>query len=161
MCSCVLCILSAAYGVIINYDGYLMPISCHFWDCSASLECTHVSSAIASTRTFSWPHLFQCCQGLEMNMHETCPLSPFRYFLSPSQAPLLSRLPLSPSSYPPFPPLPSPFFLPLKVGPLKSSYIDVWGVLFVRLASGVWAEPQPNLNWHLVPTILAILLRIN
>jgi len=82
-------------------------------------------------------------------------------------------LPPFPFSFP-FPPIPSPCppspFLPLEVGSIKSS-CEVWGNSTVRELPITWsgAELQPKSNlvhfslkiWHLVATILTILLRIN
>jgi len=71
-----------------------------------------------------------------------------------------------PSPSPPDPcPPPS---LPLEVGPFKSRY-GIWGSTVSSLSVGFGADPQPKSNlvhfslkiWHLVATILTILLRIN
>ena len=59
---------------------------------------------------------------------------------SPFPAALSFLAPLSP-------PLPSPFSLPLEVGPRKSSY-DVWGVLYVRFASRVWGRAPAEIEFN-------------
>jgi len=93
--------------------------------------------------------------------------TPMRNFPGHFQSPRMLKykektLPSPPDPCPPSPPL------PLDVGPFKSSW-GICGSAVISLSAGSGAELQPKSNlvhfslkiWHLVATILTILLRIN
>jgi len=120
--------------------------------------------------------LNQCCQGLETTMRETYPLHspsllsfpslgypfppafPFSPPLSPSPIKFTPRQPLSSLPFPPF----ISRTHKIHLGGLEE--YSTWAP-----PAGSGAEPQPKSNlgrfslniWHLVATILNILLRIN
>ena len=138
----------------------------------SSLPFTGLYSMSQSTKPSCAKSIYQCCQGLEtiiIPIHSPS-------FLFPPQAPI---------SLPPFPfslfcplllPLPSPsqILSSLSFSPLRSTtpYIQLRGLgEYCTWAppAGSGAEPQPKSNlvhfsvntWHLVATILTILLRMN